>query len=95
MSYEQPSSLIDEHGFLYKANKLGLVKHLIVLEIFPTLGDIVIVNVSHLFYHILWPQDGSSSDMIASFKGRLSNYRDGTERIIVFDKHENVSAKDH
>ena len=44
-----PSSLIGEHGCLHKANKLGLVKHLGVLEILSTHADIVIVDVSPLF----------------------------------------------
>ena len=90
-----PSSLIDENGCLRKANKSGLVKRYGVLEIFPTPADIVIVDISQLFYHIVWPHGGSPSDLIASIQGRLNHYPDDTEKILVFDKYQGVSAKDH
>ncbi len=61
-----PSSLTDEHGCLHKATKSGLVKRLGVLEVLPTPADIVIVDVSHLFYRIVWPHGGSPSYLIAS-----------------------------
>ena len=41
-----PSSLIDEHGCLRKANKSGLVKYLGMLEILPIPADNEIVDVS-------------------------------------------------
>ena len=90
-----PSSLIDEHGCLRKGNKSGLVKRLGVLEILPVPADIVIVDVSQLFYHIVWPHGGNPSDLIASIQGRLSHYPDGTEKVVVFDKYTDISAKDH
>jgi hypothetical protein len=90
-----PSSLIDEHGCLRKGNKSGLVKRLGVFQNLPTPAEIVIVDVSQLFYRIVWPHGGSPSDLIASIHGRLSHYPDGTEKIIVFDKYEDISAKDH
>ena len=90
-----PSSLIDEHGCLCKGNKSGLVKRLGVLKILPVPADIVIVDVSQLFYHTVWPHGGSPSDLIASIQGRLSHYPDGTEKVVVFDKYKDISAKDH
>ena len=90
-----PSSLIDEHDCLRKWNKSGLVKRLGVLEILPVLADIVIVDVSQLIYHIVWPHGGSPSDLIASIQGRLGHYPDGTEKVVVFDKYKDISAKDH
>ncbi|XP_014676492.1 PREDICTED: uncharacterized protein LOC106816405 [Priapulus caudatus] len=90
-----PSSLIDEHGYLRKGNKSGLVKLLGVREVLPSATDIVIVDVSQLFYHIMWPHGGSPSDLIASIQCRLSRYPDGIAKIIVFDKYQDVSAKDH
>lgn len=90
-----PSSLIDEHGCLRKSNKSALVKRLGVLETLPIAADIVIIDVSQLFYHIVWPHGGSPSDLIASIRGRLSRYPNGTDKVIVFDKYHDVSAKDH
>ena len=90
-----PSSLIDEHGCLRKGNTSGLVKRLGVLQILPVPADIVIVDVSQLFYHIVWPHGGSPSDLIASIQGRLSHYPDGTEKVVVFNKYKDISAKDH
>ena len=88
-----PSSLIDEHDCLRKWNKSGLVKRLGVLEILPVPADIVIVDVSQLFYHIVWPH--GPSDLMASIQGHLSHYPDGTEKVVVFDKYKDISAKDH
>ena len=48
-------ALIDGHGCLRKANKSGLVKRLGVVEISPKSADTVIVDVSQLFYHMVWP----------------------------------------
>ncbi len=71
------------------------MKRLGVLEVLPTPADIVIVDVSQLFYHIVWPHGGSPADLITSIQGRLGHYPDGTEKIIVFDKYQDVSAKDN
>lgn len=90
-----PSSLIDENSCLRKGNKSGLVKRLGVLENCPTAPDIVIVDVSQLFYHTVWPFHGSVSDLISSIQGRLSRYPDAAEKIVVFDKYQDISAKDH
>ncbi len=60
-----PSSLIDEYGCLRKSNKLGMMKCLGVLEVLPTPADIVIVDVSQLFYHIVCPPGSGPSDLIA------------------------------
>ena len=56
------SSLVDEHGCLRKANKSGLVKRLSMLEVLPTSPDTIIVDVSQLFYHSVWPHGGNFSD---------------------------------
>lgn len=90
-----PASLIDEHGCLRKGSKSELVKRLGVAETLPTPADIVIVDVSQLFYHIVWPHGGILSDLLSSIQGRLSHYPAGTEKIIVFDKYQDISAKDH
>ena len=90
-----PSSLIDEHGYLRKGNKSDLVKRLGILETRPTAPDAVIIDVSQLFYHIAWPHGGVPADLIASIKGRLSRYPNDSDKIVVFDKYQGVSAKDH
>ena len=48
-----PASIIDEHGCLCKGSKSGLIKRLGVPETLPTPADIVTVDVSQLFYHIV------------------------------------------
>ncbi len=90
-----PSSLMDEHGSLRKGNKSDLVKRLGILETLPTAPDAVIIDVSQLFYHIVWPHGGVPADLIASIKGRLSHYPNDSDKIVVFDKYQGVSAKDH
>ncbi len=90
-----PSSLINELGCLRKSNKSGLVKRLGVLETSPIAPEILIVDVSQLFYHIVWPHGGSPSDLIASIKSHLRRYSSDTDKIVVFDKYHDISAKDH
>ena len=46
-----PSSLLDEHSCLRKANKSSLLKHLGVLDVLLTAPETVVVDVSQLFYH--------------------------------------------
>ena len=43
----------------------------------------------------VWPHCGSASDLITSTQSRLKRHPDDTEKIIVFDKYLDVSAKDH
>ena len=90
-----PSSLIDEQGGLRKGNKSALVKRLVVIDGTPATADIVIVDVQQLLYRIVWPHGGSRSDVIESIRRRLSRYHNEAEKIIVFDKYRDVSAKDH
>ncbi|KAK3098071.1 hypothetical protein FSP39_015885 [Pinctada imbricata] len=90
-----PPALIDEYSCLRKGNKSGLVKRLGVLEITPDNPDMVIVDVSQLFYRIVWPFGGKPSDLVDSIKERLNHYPNESKKVIVFDKYENVSAKDH
>ena len=90
-----PPALIDGQGCLRKGNKSGLVKRLGVVDIYPKSADTLIVDVSQLFYHMVWPHGGSPSDLIASIEERLNNYRDASKKIVVFDKYLDVSAKDH
>jgi len=66
-----------------------------VLEVLPTAPDIIIVDVSQLFYHIVWLHHGSVSDLISSIEGRLGRYPDDAEKVIVFDKYQDISAKDN
>ncbi len=85
-----PSSLINELGCLRKSNKSRLVKRLGVLETSPIAPDILIVDISQLFYHIVWPHGGSPSDLIASIKSHLRRYSSDTDKIVVFDKYHDI-----
>ncbi len=69
-----PSSLLDEHSCLRKANKSGIVKRLGILDVSPTAPDTVVVDVSQLFYHTGWPHGGNVPDLIASIQGRINRY---------------------
>ena len=53
------------------------------------------MDVSQLFYHTVWPHGGNLSDLIACIQSKISHYPDATEKIIVFDKYNDISAKDH
>ena len=81
-----PPSLIDEHRCLRKGNKSDLVKRLGVPQTAPSAAEAIIVDVSQLFYHIVWPHGGTSSDVVASIRSRLNRYSSDCDKIIVFDK---------
>ena len=63
-----------------------------MLETSQEAPEIVIVDGQQLLYRIVWPHGGSPSDLIASMHARLARYADSTEKVIVFDKYEEVSA---
>jgi len=90
-----PSALIDEQSCLRKGNKSVLVIRLGVVELSPKPADTIIMDVSQLFYHIVWPHGGSPSDLIASIQTQLSRYPCDSKKVVVFDKYRDVSAKDH
>ncbi len=88
-----PPSLIDEYGRLWKGSKAPLAHKLSVRTLQPPPPDVTIVDVSQLLYHIVWPFRGGASDNVESMKTRLSSV--AGEKILVFDKYHDVSAKDH
>ena len=90
-----PSALIDEQSCLRKGNKSVLVKRLGVVELSAKPADTIIINVSQLFYHIVWPHGGSPSNMIASIQTQLSRYPCDSKKVVAFDKYRDVSTKDH
>ena len=51
-----------------------------------------------MLYHIVWPHGGDTLLLFENTKQRLSNqhgYPAGTEKILVFDRYDDISAKDH
>ena len=44
--------------------------------------------------HIVWPNGGDASDLIENIKHRLSCYCAGEEQVLVFDRYDNLPAKD-
>jgi hypothetical protein len=90
-----PSSLIDEYGCLRKGNKAVLVKRLAVFLQNAASPDVVIVDAQQLLYHIVWPHGGDASVLGDSIKQRLSRYPDKSQKVLVFDKYDENSAKDH
>ena len=89
-----PPALIDENFCLRKGVKSCLVKRLGVL-VQPSHPDIVIVDVSQLLYRVVWPHGGDVSSLVNSIQYHLKKYPLTAERILVFDKYNGVSAKDH
>ena len=48
-----------------------------------------------MLYHIVWPHGRDASDLSANIKRRLSCYCAGTEQVLVFDRYDDLSPKDH
>ena len=68
-----PPSLIDEHSVSAKQQvRPCQTSWDTIHETVPCTAETIIVDVSQLFYHIVWPHGGSPSDIIASIKSRLS-----------------------
>ena len=55
-----------------QGNKSDLVKRLGVPETLLTTPDTIIIDVSQLFYHNVWPHGGSPSDLISFIKAGMS-----------------------
>ena len=50
---------------------------------------------SQHFYCIIWPHVSNSSEFIALNEEHLSNFSEASKKFVVFDKYEDISAKDH
>ena len=87
-------SMIDEYGCLRTGPKSTLVSKLKVDDLQPYASDVVIVDGQQPLYHIVWPCAGSASDLANSMKDRLGQYQP-TEVLIIFDRYDDRSAKDH
>jgi len=72
-----------------------IVHRLGVTEISSKSAETLVVDVSQLLYHIVWPHDGTPSDLIASMQDRLDDYPERTKKVLVIDKYQGISAKDH
>ena len=90
-----PPSLIDEYGCLRKGNKSILANRLGLKQVSAPAPDIVIVDMQQMLYHIVWPHGGDASDLSENIKRRLACYSAGTEQVLVFDRYDKLSAKDH
>ena len=93
-----PPSLINVYGCLRKGNKSVLCNRLGVVQVDPSTPDVVTVDMQQMLYHIVWHMEGTPPMMLENTKQRLSSnqsYPPGTEKILVFDRYDDISAKDH
>ena len=90
-----PASLIDENGCLRKGNKSILANRLGLKQVSVPAPDIVIVDMQQILCHIVWPHGGDASDLSEHMKRRLSCNCASTEQVLVFDRCDDLSAKDH
>ncbi|KAJ8392658.1 hypothetical protein AAFF_G00073320 [Aldrovandia affinis] len=88
-----PASIINEYGCLRKGNKSVIVQCLGILVPNPHPPDVVLVDASQLIYHVVWPTSGTVADLAASVGRWLNRYI--TQTFVIFDRYEQVSAKDH
>ena len=70
-----------------------IVQRLGILETNPPVPDVVLADASQLIYHMVWPSSGTVSDNAASIRPRLKRYN--TNTFVIFDRYQQVSAKDH
>ena len=52
------------------------------------------MDVQQLLYHVVWPCDGSVDVLAESLNARLALCA-APEKILVFDRYTEISAKDH
>ena len=91
----QPPSIIDKFGHLRKSAKAPIVKKLGVGCIAVDQPDAVIVDVSQLLYHTVWPCGGNITDLVGSITEHAAQYPKEAQKILVLDKHNEGSAKEH
>lgn len=89
-----PPLLVDEYGCLRKGNKVVLVQKFEVRQRQPQCPEVIIIDTQQLLYHVVWPCGGSVEALAESLKVRLA-WCDATEKILVFDRYAEISAKDH
>ena len=81
-----------------KGNTSFLCNRLGVVQVDPSTPDVVIVDMQQMLYHIVWPHGGDALLLSENTKQRLSSqhgYPAGTGNILVFDRYDDISAKDH
>ena len=71
---DQPPNIIDNFGHLRKSAKAPIVKKLGVGCIAVDQPDAVMVDVSQLFYHTVWPCGGSITDLVGSITEHAAQY---------------------
>ena len=62
------------------------------------LPNVVLVDGSHLLYHIVWPVAGTIKDIASSINTHLSNAYTAAvnETLVIFDRYKDEpTAKDH
>ena len=58
--------------------------------------EVVLIDISQLFYHSVWPHGGKVPDLVEIIKDHLNTqYPAVPVKILVFDKHKEGSAKEH
>ena len=50
--------------------------------------DAVMIDVSQLFFHIVWPCGSSITDLVGSICEHAAQYPKEAEKILVLDKHQ-------
>ena len=53
------------------------------------------IDVSQLFFHIVWPCGSSITDLVGSVCELAAQYPKEAEKILMLDKHQDGSAKEH
>ena len=93
-----PLSIVDEFGFLRKGDKSVIVRKCLgFVEQNPMDSSIIIVDGSQLLFHTRWPIPGTGkvSDLVSGINEKMKRYPSSTEKLIIFDKYDEVSAKGH
>ena len=93
-----PLSLLDEYGCLRKGDKSILVrKGLGIIEENHSDPDYIIIDGSQLLYHITWPIPGKGqiTNIVDGMKERIKQFPDDADKLIIFDKYKEISAKGH
>ena len=69
------------------------------MHVDPSTPDVVTVDMQYIMlYHIVWPYGRDASVLFENTNQRLSGYHGylpGTEEILVFDRYDDISSKEH
>ena len=83
-----PPSLKDQYGKLRKGDKYVSARTLWFEACVPPDPDVVLFDEGQLLHHVVWPVNGTTGELTASFGNQLFLFPQNTKKPVLFDKYD-------